>query len=96
MSAFLDTLGDIGEGILDTVGAGVGSVGTNLGAQATANQAQAEALLAKARIAEQVAAREQARKDKQAETFRTVIYSITAIGAVAVLFFMIQQYRKTQ
>ena len=95
MSAFLEGLGEIGESILDTVATGAGSVGTNLGAQATANQAQAEALLAKARIAEQVAKREQDRKDKQAEVFQTVLYSVTALGAVAVLFLIIQQYRKT-
>lgn len=90
----LDTLGDFGEGLLGTIGQGIGGLGTNLGAQATANQAQATALLAKAEIAKETALREQARKDKQAEVFRTVLYGLLAMGGVSLLFFMALQYQK--
>jgi len=89
-----DTLGDFGEGLLGTLGQSVGSIATNFGAQATANQAQAQALLAKSEIARESALREQARKDKQAELLRTVMYGLLGMGAVTLLFTLAMQYKK--
>lgn len=92
----LDTLGDFGQGILGTLGQGIDAFGTNISAQATANQAQAQALLARTQIAQEAALREQARKDKQAEVFRTVMYSLVAMGGISLLFFMAMQYQKSK
>jgi len=91
--SFLDQLADIGGAVLDTVSAGIGAQGTNITAQADVNTAQAQAIAANTAIKAEQARRAEERKDRQAEVFRVVIYSILGLSAIALIAYIAKKYR---
>lgn len=88
--AFWDTLGDLGEGVIEYAGGIFTNSARNASSEAAQNEALAERLRINNQIALQNAETEKERSEKNQELIKTVIYIILGLICIYVIFAIVK------